>query len=499
MSLLDIVVPILGAVGRQITEHYMDQKASKKFTGELQEFMSIYTDYGFLVPVLPSSSHPNSPAGWRTTPDKGQVHFCYMYPEIQGAIEQTGVDQTSLIETLRRPVMVNVNAVNKDSTVRSRLGAGWPSDLKQAILQSEDKNPFVGTGKTMSPNVIGRHCMGIMAKTRSAQEAAGAVILRILGLARVCGVYELGIADLMEIMAHSTIYDRIARSYIASFLGLDADKLYQFGYRLPDGQTVGSKLNNMAVSGMLDPQGLVQVGTINNGRAVLTYPCPVEELEDVRIQVKGEAKSAQNEPIFMDPVLATVLSYRPANKRKRTLTKMFTADLLREVGYSFIPHSLVSKIDAGRQKVLKYDVHGNALWQSQEAEEIRIRIPRSPDDRKLHATITQIGVYHWQWSPGGLLGKPCDCNRPDPNKRFLSRRFQGFPLLDIFSHGLEAESAFTPFESVMLYWVTEDVPLAMFRSPLVMNPYIQSFSECLYCAINRAMAYGCTIVLAGGC
>ena len=499
MSGLDLLLPMVGAIGHLITEHYMDKKASKQFASEIQEAMSIYTNHGFLDPVPPSSSQPNLPVGWRTTPDKGLANFYHMYPEIQEAIEQTRVEQVKLIETLRYPVMVNINSSNKDSTVRSRLGSGWPLNLKQAVLPTNDTNPFLGGGNTMNPTAIGRHCIGVMAKTRSAQGEAGVVILRVIGLARVCGVYELSIADLLEIMANSSLYERVARSYIASLLGMDANKIYQFGYRLSNGQTVGSRLNNMAISGMLNPSGLIQVGTVKNGQAVLTYPCPVEELEDIQIKVKSDAKSAQDEPIFMDSVLATILSYRPANRRKRTTTKQFTVDILREIGYAFIPQSSVSKIEAARQNILKYDVHGNPLWQSQDAEDIRIRVSRSPDDHKLYATITRIGDYIWHWSPGGLLGKPCGCDRPDPNKRIVNRRFQGFPIYNISKHGFDGSDPIAPFESMVLYWVTGDVPLAMFKSSLVTNPYVQSFNECLYCAMNRAMARGCTVVIAGGC
>lgn len=185
MSGLELVLPMLGAIGHQIAEHYMDQKASKQFASEIQEFMSIYTNHGFLDPVPPSPSQPNSPVGWRTTPDKGLVNFYQMYPEIQEAIEQTKVKQVKLIETLQYRVMVNINSSYKDSTVRSRLGSGWPLDLKQAVLQSKDTNPFLGCGKPMNPTTIGRHCIGVMAKTREAQGEAGVVILRVLGLARV--------------------------------------------------------------------------------------------------------------------------------------------------------------------------------------------------------------------------------------------------------------------------------------------------------------------------
>lgn len=93
------------------------------------------------------------------------MNFYHMYPEIQEAIDQTGVEQMKLVETLRCPVMFNVNSSYKDSTVRSRLGSGWPSDLKQAALQNEDTNPFLGRGKNMNPEAIGRHCIGVIAKT----------------------------------------------------------------------------------------------------------------------------------------------------------------------------------------------------------------------------------------------------------------------------------------------------------------------------------------------
>ena len=167
-----------------------------------------------------------------------------------------------------------------------------------------------------------------MAKTYEAQGEAGVVILCVLGLVCVCGVYEIDITDLLEIMANFSLYECITHSYIMSLLGMDANKIYQFRYQLPNGQTVGSRLNNMAISGMLDLSGLIQLGTVKSGQAVLTYPCPVEELKDIQIKVKSEAKSAQDEPIFMDSVLVMILSYHPANKHKRTAMRLYTVDIL---------------------------------------------------------------------------------------------------------------------------------------------------------------------------
>lgn len=501
MSGIELIIPVLGHIGQNITNHYMNEKASKQFVKQIEEFMHIYTNEGFLEPVPAgsgSSSHVNSPTGWKTRPGKDLGLFHLMYPEIREAIDQTAIEHTNLTELLQRPVLIDVASSHVNPSVRERIGEGWPAGHRQTVLEEKGKNPFTERGATMDRDAVGRHCKGVMEKSRRSPGLAGAVIFRVLGLARVCGVFELGTADLLEIMAHSGNYEYIARSYIAMALG--TDEINSFGYLLPNSQTLGKMQSDMATSGMLNEDGLIQVGTVQNGKANLTYPCPAEQLEDVEIKFKSASSQAtQDEPIFMDSTLAMALSYRPANRRKRTVTKQFTVDLLRDVGYSLVPQALVSKIDGSRQKVLKCDVHGNPLWQSQDAENIRIRIVRCPDDNKLRAVITDIGDFKWQWALKGLFGKPCACRNADPNKRIINRQFQGIRLYDIFCHSLHAQmNTIAPFNALMLYWVTGDVPLAIAKSGTVTNPYIQVFGECLHCAVKNSIAFGCTVVIAGG-
>ncbi|KAL4890578.1 hypothetical protein BDV59DRAFT_209692 [Aspergillus ambiguus] len=506
MSGLESILPLLETAGTKVIAHYMGAKAAKEFTANLQEFLTYFTQYNYMEPLLPPhyAAGGYAPIGWRTNPSKSVGIFYHIYPDIAAAIEQNGFKDAMVAEAgLDRPVVLNVNSIKREATVRQRLGAGWPARVRKKLLQDSDTNPFYNDTTTMTTTTArrketGRRSAGAMARSRRAQGFAGAVILRVLGLARVCGVYELSVADVLEIMAHAWRYEQLARNFLAALLGLHGFNLTRYGYRLPNGQTLGTRKNEVIPS-----EGLagyfIHVGAVVHGRPVLSYPAATEQLQDVEVKLGRETSVAEHEPILMDSAMATALFFRPAIRRKRTVTRDLTVGVLREVGYGLMPNSVVSRLEGARQRALKNDVHGNPLWQSQDAEPIKVRVVRHRASQKLVAWISTIGDYHWDWSPAGVFGKPCACGN-DPGKRLVDRRFRGIPVTEVFCHSLAAQTqnAVGP-EGLQFHWVTGDLPLAMQKTGASgMNMYVQVRGECLYCAANNATAYGCEAVIAGG-
>ncbi|KAG2412053.1 hypothetical protein HFD88_009609 [Aspergillus terreus] len=515
MSGLEYVLPLLDSAGQKVIAHYMGDAAARDFTAALKEFLTCFTEYSYVEPLVPPAYAPAPAAiGWRTNPSKSVGIFYHIYPDIAAAIEQNGFKDAMVAEAgLDRPVVLNVNTTATEARVRARLGAGWPARMRKKLLADSDTNPFYGGRATqLSRKEVGRQCAGTMAKSRRAQGFAGAVLLRVLGLARACGVYELSVADVLEIMAHAWLYEQLARQFLAAQLGLHGFNLTRYGFRLPNGHTLGTRKNDM-----LPSEGVagyfIHVGAIVHGKPVLSYPAAAAELQDVEVRLGRETTQAQagtpgvgievveHEPILMDSATATALFFRPANRRKRTMTRDLTVGVLREVGYGLMPRGVVAKMEGARQRARRHDVHGNSLWQSQDAEPIQVRVVRHRGSKRLVAWISTIGDYHWDWPPAGVFGRPCACRQADPAKRIVNRRFRGIPVTDVFCHSLaaaQAQAAVAP-DALQFHWVTGDLPLAMQKTgTTATNVYVQVRGECLYCAANNAVAYGCGLVIAGG-
>ncbi|KAF9894443.1 hypothetical protein FE257_007946 [Aspergillus nanangensis] len=495
MSGVELIITLLETAGRTVIADYMDDEAAKQFIADIKEFMTYFTQYGYVEYILPRSYSTHSAIGWRTKPGKSVGIFYQMYPDIAAAIEQSGFRDSIVAEAgLDRPVALNLNSTRKDATVKQRIGTGWPPRLRDKVLRNADTNPFFDGSVTRDKKDIGRNCAEVLNNSTRAQGFAGAVVIRVLGLARVCGVYELSMADFLEMMANACLYEQLARNYIASLLGLDKINITRYGYQLPNGTTLGTR-KNYTIPSEGNSGYFIHAGKIQQGRPILTYPAAVEDLQDVQIRVSKTTTLIEHEPILMDSAVATALSYRPCIKRKRTKAKSLTIGVLRDVG-----HGIMGKSATSRQKATKSDVHGNSLWQSQEAEPIIIRVSRSRGTGRLFAVIDTIGDYFWKWSAAGLIGKPCGCAKADPHKRIDDGRFRGIAITDVFCHSHATQTQLVPgYDSYQLHWVTGDLPLAMQKTgSYVMNMYVQVHGECLYCALNNAMAYGCTLVIAGG-
>lgn len=68
-------------------------------------------------------------------------------------------------------------------------------------------------------------------------------------------------------IAHAVLYEQLARNYVAVLVGGGEWNITRYGYRLPNGETLGTRKGDGY---------RMQVGTIQGGEPLLTYPRPVE-------------------------------------------------------------------------------------------------------------------------------------------------------------------------------------------------------------------------------
>lgn len=493
MADLTLIVPIFQLAGHAVVSHYMDKRARKQFLGQMQDLMPVHIRNGFVRPLFQADSPGSVPVGWKTASGVGVDVFYQIYPDIQVAIDRLGCESDTLANAgLHQPVTLHFDSDARDPTVRQRVGSGWPAKLQDQVLQDPDCNPLRRQkSHSMAKSAIGHHCVGILAKSKKSPKFAGAVILRVLGLARACGIHELSVADFLEIMANASVYEQLARNYYAAVLGVN--DVSHFGYRLSGGDVVG----NLTLGGGVEDDGVVQVGTMAQEHPVLTYPRPVEQLQNTKIKLAWGTKIENGEPIFMATGLAMALSCRPSDQRKRNFAK----ELAIEFAQGFIPSGLL-KHNSSTAHILtaKRDVHGNPFYRPRESDHVKLKVYRSSDDQRLYATISEIGDWNWHWSPTGLFGKPCGCDRPDPMKHITNRQFEGIPITDVAIHTASKQNV-TPImhDQLQLHWVTGDLPLMISKTcRLLINTYVQAPGECLHCAICSATAHGCAVIIAGG-
>ncbi|KAK2758022.1 hypothetical protein FQN54_004428 [Arachnomyces sp. PD_36] len=495
--------------GESLRDISPKHRALKTFVSDLKETIPFFVKKGYLEP-LPSSS--GVATEWKTTPGKGVSIFYTIYPDIKQAVDEefghahgAGAKNTTLAEAgLLRDVKLNLSLASpskekETGAVRRRVGEEWPEYIKQKILQSEDFNPF----KSQKHSSIGYtyvldHCVGLMAKSRRAPQRSGAVIMRILGLARACGIYELSVGEFAEMMASATVYEQFARYYYAAVLGMD--DIGHFGYKLPNNDGKGRKhLRNMkTTSASLNaPGGAVQVGSMQGGKPVLTYPSRIEELQNVKFSVSRRTKAQEEgEAIFMASGLATALSYRPDNQQKRNAAKEFGLELAKGLVPSFLGEKMTSKA-----QVARIDVHGNPLYQSRDSETVKLVVSRSSDDQKLYADITQIGDFGWYYGPAGVFGTPCKCKTRDAGKEVLREgKFHGIPIQHVALYTAAKQADMLIGHNVLQFlWATDDLPLIIaLANRLVIPTYVQGHGECVYCALQNAAGLGCTVIVGGG-
>jgi hypothetical protein len=340
------------------------------------------------------------------------------------------------------------------------------------------------------------------------------LLARVLGLAQVCGIGEVSFLDLMELMVHSSHYEKIARRVFSAVFGVHFTCFTGFalqgllagsdgpGY---PGSRMGSLQNPMEgvaeVAVEFDKE-LVQIGVVERGRAKITRG---EEMIHVRFKIESaaRARATEGEPIYMVSGWAAALLHRPRDHpSKRSFAKDMTVDLVKDVGKHFLPPPLRIKAGNMTRKRARTDVHGNPMYFSSDLERIRVNIKRTARG-KLVAKVANFGDFRPPPFGGqGVFGVPCGCKTADPNKVLPGSAFRGYKRENLFKYRAH-EAQFNPLiikhEGILYYWSTGDLPMILYSAEiLVKGTYVQVSGECMYCATSRALGSGCNMIIAGG-
>ncbi|GFF27699.1 hypothetical protein IFM61606_10006 [Aspergillus udagawae] len=497
---LSAAVKLLVQGGVKITQLYLERTACEQFLEEIQTLFVRLTKLGYLTPLVPASQEEAKTArvGWLMTPAGVERLFFTAYTDISRARDRFGLSAERLKSFgLQEPVIVNLNSPSKGAAIRERLGATWPAEYRDWMLQRINPFQFM---PTLAKTVLGRYARSMVRKSLRSPAHHDLLIARILGLAQFCGLGEVSLADLIELMAHACYYERVARRYIAAMLGVHYTVFT--GYALADsfnGQLLGSLENpfeNFAELAANFYHSLVQIGVVEYGKPRLTR---AEDMPNIKFKIDRGAGPKHGEPIYMISGWAEALLRRPQNHpHVRSVAKDFTIGLAKDVGKSFVPSPLLRRMGNLGRNVLKQDVHGNNCYYAAELETIAVSIKRTPGGQ-LVGKVSQFGDFRpIPFGGQGVFGVQCGCNQADPKKTIQGSSLNGCPLASMYKYRAD-EKLHIGYDETVYHWTAGDLPMILFWADgHVTGTYIQVAGECVYCATSRAFGTGCNLIIAGG-
>ncbi|KAF3395650.1 hypothetical protein DPV78_009009 [Talaromyces pinophilus] len=497
---LSAAVKLLVKGGVTIAVFYLDRRACQQFLEEIQTLFVRLTKLAYLTPLIPTTQKDAKTAqmGWIMTSAGVDELFFNVYADIKNAPYRSELSADRLkIFGVMEPVVVNLNSRSKGTQIRKRLGATWPTQHREQMLQHI--NPFKSM-PTIAKKDMGRFARAMVRKALKSPEHTDLLLARTLGLAQFCGLGEVSLADMIELMVHACHYESTARLYLAALLGVHYTAFT--GYALVNslnGKVLGSLENPIKKFAKLAENfssSLVQIGVVEKGKPRIAH---AEDMPNVKFKIKGAARAKQGEAIYMISGWAEALRHRPKNHpHMRSMARDLTVGLAKDVGKSFVPAPLLKKMTSLGRNVYKQDVHGNNLYYSSELETIEVRIRRTPGGQ-LVGKISQFG----DWRPApfsgrGVYGVRCGCTQADPAKLMTGSKFNDFPLYHVYKLRV-GEKMQIEYDDTFFHWTAGDLPMILFwANGHITGTYIQVAGECLHCATSRAYGVGCNLIIAGG-
>jgi len=496
------VVKLLVVGGVKLTGMYLNHDAGRQFLEEIKDLFVRMTDQEYLKVLLPVPASPAaakaSPAGWTMT-QKGNDLFFLIYQDISRARDRLNLTSERLKSLgVQEPLVVNLNSSSKSADIRSRLGTTWPIQYRDALLRRVNSFQYLPSRPKQD---TGRWALAIVKNSVRSPAHKDLLLARILGLAQFCGLGEVSLADLIELIANACHYERIARRYLATVL--DVHYSIFTGYGLADslnGHNLGSLENPSEKLEQISSkfhQSLVPVGVIQNGKPKITRE---NDMVNMQFSVDKGTPVKETEPIYMVSGWASAILHRPKqHPRFRSVARDFTVGLARDVALAaFVPKVARTKVkNMGSHTVFKPDVHGNNCYYSAELEKIRVNFKRMPGGQ-LVGKVVQFGDYGPPKFGGqSVFGVPCQCQR-DTKKVIQGSTMNGCSLANIYQYQV-GDKLYTRYGKTTYHWSGGDLPMILFFSEfLLTGNYVQVAGECVYCATSRAIGMGCSFIIAGG-
>lgn len=456
----------------------------KKFWYEsLPALLGRQSVLGNLEPLQPSQSpgHPSAAPTtmeWITT-DRGALMVQAIYDDIRLAIEYFRVPpEKQAALCLFFKVVVRTSRDTSPKSLRDRIGAGWHPEHRAALLSDQTINPFLSL-----PNVkrAGRFRLagGLLRKASRSNGYADLFVPRLVALAQLCGVEAINLSDLAELAVHAPFYEKLARAHVALLIGnIDVSRITNLSLgNIVNSAPLGSTQNvefGFAEAAPKFKGRMVAIGTVHEGKPVIVYPKPMEQLFGVSWKMDSKAQAKEGEQIFMLDGWAAAMAMRPGPTPERA-----------------------ARTQPGL-RVVRSDVQGSPLYNYTEITEITIRVKRVSDGR-LIAKPAAFGFYKTPKVTGqGIFGRTCDCGKAVVEKRIDARVGAVVNGVKVDNYAVLAGSRLM-FHNLYLVWQTSDIPMLVYEADKYpYSTYIQAFGECMCCAVNRALGTGCSFLIAGG-
>ncbi|CAG8479278.1 16054_t:CDS:2 [Gigaspora rosea] len=205
---------------------YMDYKAKKTCERILNVQFQKLVDQGYLSAI--------GNDGLQLT-DKALLEQIGLtaYSDVRAYMQMNkfSVEETSIVTGIRVQIWMNKKYQSWDK----RVGGAWPktADFARRMRQRASDALHIwyaprANGAKQSLNQSAAYLLNAEAALNDNPDAL-AIVTRIIGLAQMCGISEIGLVDIVEGLSMSYIFETIARAIVAGMRGRHPSEVYNIG------------------------------------------------------------------------------------------------------------------------------------------------------------------------------------------------------------------------------------------------------------------------------
>ncbi|CAG8485916.1 3320_t:CDS:2 [Paraglomus occultum] len=354
------------------------------------------------------------------------------YPDVQAflRIMNFNVEEVAAVAETRVQIWLN----KKYQPWDKRIGNAWPKGAN--IAKFMRKRASDALNLWYAPNSFGaRQSFGqsmsylvnaeaLEGDDPNAKNNAMVIVTRIIGLAQMCGISEIGLVDIIEGLSMSCLFETIARALVAGLRGRHPSEVFNIGLGVRGSSENVHKNFAMVANGFKGPREVI--GKYTGGRVVLNL---------IVAEVVVRDRLNEGEEIWCMSGWAETLRRRTAKLKENVAT----------------------------------DIHGNQL---RRMKWFKVTLSIKRVNGVPLAKIKQIGtlpVRDRLW--GSITGTACPCTSPDPRKKLKNGSRVGKVKLNFKS--LDSNNFVKPKpipkQSVRVYETYGDAVVHLFLSHYLLS------------------------------
>ncbi|CAG8722524.1 2409_t:CDS:2, partial [Racocetra fulgida] len=349
------------------------------------------------------------------------------YSDMQAYMQMNNfsVEEVAIVSGIRVQIWLNKKYQSWDK----RVGGAWPktADFARRMRQrsSDALNRWYAPHSSGAKQSLNQSMAYLLNAEAALGDSPNALIIvtRIIGLAQICGISEIGLVDIMEGLSMSFIFETIGRVVVAGMRGQHPSEVYNIGLGIR-GSSENVHKNFVTEAGGFKGQREV-IGKYTGGRVTLN---------SIVAEVVMRNQLYEGEEIWC------MSGWAEALRRRTIKLKEDTA----------------------------IDIHGNLL-------RCKNRLKVTLSIKKVRgvpmAKIKRVGPLHASdmlW--GGITGIACSCTSPDPRKKLKGGDRVG-KLKVIFRKIDPLSMKPVPRQSIVVYETYGDGIAHLFLSHCITSAY----------------------------